>query len=330
MASTSAARRPSGGSRASPASTRCGPRWQPWRRLAVRRCVRSTNTVRRSASNFPFRPGLARDTRPGAAYSWVRTRMNTAWLAPHAARPSARKGWGPLERRVLKHRPPSARPVHRRGARLEAPLRDAFETWRARPRGSRFVARCITLGLAALACADLIVDGGVLRLSSWIAAVLLAGTASLLAVAAAEPAGFQQARRWHLQAVASAVVMFMLMANGTDAAPGDLLWFVIVVGAASTLVAMATSYREGARSGASGIYLAVDSAIVGFTTSLVMVAVASPTARAGGAAVLLGAFAAAGYAVAVATRPAIRLDPRGSDALFLGGVLVLCLSAAGE
>ena len=50
----------------------------------------------------------------------------------------------------------------------------------------------------------------------------------------------------------------------------------------------------------------------------------------GGAAILLGAFAAAGYAVAVATRPAVRADPRGSDALFLGGVLVLCLNAAGE
>ena len=37
----------------------------------------------------------------------------------------------------------------------------------------------------------------------------------------------------------------MLMANGTDGATGDVLWFLIVVGAASTLVAMATSYREG-------------------------------------------------------------------------------------
>ena len=180
-----------------------------------------------------------------------------------------------------------------------------------------------------LACADLIVDVGLLRLVTWIAAVLLAGAASLLAVAAAEPAGIEQSRRWHLQAVASAVVMFMLMANGTDAAPGDLLWFVIVVGVASTLVAMATSYRQGGRSRASGISLAIDSAIVGFTTSLVMVLVASPTAQAGGAAILLGAFAAAGYAVAVATRPAVRSDPRGSDALFLGGVLVLCLNAAG-
>ena len=229
----------------------------------------------------------------------------------------------------MKRRAPGARPVPPRGPRLDAPVRDAFETWRVRPRGIRFLARCTTLGLAVLACADLVVDGGLLRQTSWVAAVILAGAASLLAVAAAEPAGIEQARRWHLQAVASAVVMFMLMANGTGAAPGDLLWFVIVVGAASTLVAMATSYREGARSGASGICLAVDSAIVGFTTSLIVVAVANPTGQAGGAAVLLGAFAAAGYAVAVATRPAIRLDPRGSDALFLGGVLVLCLNAAG-
>jgi GAF domain-containing protein len=255
--------------------------------------------------------------------------MDTAWLTPHAVRPSVREGWSPLDRRVPKRRAPGARLVHRRRPGLEAPVRDAFETWLARPRGVRVVARCTTVGLGLLACADLIVDGGVLRLATWIAAVLLAGAASLLAVAAAEPAGIDQSRRWHLQAVASAVVMFMLMANGTDAAPGDPLWFVIVIGVASTLVAMATSYREGARSGASGISLAIDSAIVGFTTSLVMVLVASPTAQAGGAAILLGAFAAAGYAVAVATRPAVRRDPRGSDGLFLGGVLVLCLNAAG-
>jgi signal transduction histidine kinase len=92
---------------------------------------------------------------------------------------------------------------------------------------------------------------------------------------------------------------------------------------------MATSYHDGG-SGAGGISLAFDSAIVGFTTALVTISVANSTLPVGGAAVLLGAFAAAGYAVAVATRPAIRLDPRGSDALFLGGVLVLCLNAAGE
>ena len=76
--------------------------------------------------------------------------------------------------------------------------------------------------------------------------------------------------------------------------------------------------------------LALDSAIVGFTTALMTVVAGHPTCRVGGAAILLGAFAAAGYAVAVATRPAVRAEPRGSDALFLGGVLVLCLNAAGE
>src|SRR5947207_1473654 len=84
------------------------------------------------------------------------------------------------------------------------------------------------------------------------------------------------------------------------------------------------------RRGAGAVCLALDSAIVGFTTALMTVALARTEAPVGGAAILLGAFAAAGYAVAVATRPAVRADPRGSDALFLGGVLVLCLSAAGE
>src|SRR5205085_790395 len=47
------------------------------------------------------------------------------------------------------------------------------------------------------------------------------------------------------------------------------------------------------------------------------------------AATMLGAFAAAGYATAVATRPAVRDDPRGADALFIGSVLVLCMYASG-
>ncbi|HEV7664271.1 MAG TPA: ATP-binding protein [Chloroflexota bacterium] len=195
----------------------------------------------------------------------------------------------------------------------------------------RRAAGLATLILAALAAADLIVDSAPLREAAWVSAVLVAGVASLLAAAAAERASLEQSRRWHLQAVASAVVMFMLMATGTDGATGDLLWFLIVVGAASTLVAMATSYREGASSGVSSICLALDSAVVGFTAALMTVSLASAAPQPiGAAAILLGAFAAAGYAVAVATRPAVRAEPRGSDALFLGGVLVLCLSAAGE
>ena len=196
--------------------------------------------------------------------------------------------------------------------------------------GVQLTARLTTIALAILAAADLIADTGPLRQASWIAAVLLAGAGSLLAVAAAEPAGVDQSRRWHLQAVASAVIMFMLMANGMQQPSGDVLWFLVVVGAASTLVAMATSYRDGTGSGVGGVCLALDSAIVGFTTALMTVVLANPTRAVGGAAILLGAFAAAGYAVAVATRPAVRAEPRGSDALFLGGVLVLCLNAAGE
>jgi signal transduction histidine kinase len=188
------------------------------------------------------------------------------------------------------------------------------------------------VGLAALAAADLFADVAPLRQATTVGAVLLAGASSLAALGAAERHAVNaiQARRWQLQAVASAVVMFMLMVNGSDASSGDLLWFVIVVGAASTLVAMATSYREANGSGVAGVCLALDSAVVGFTTALMTVALADATVPIGGAAILLGAFAAAGYAVAVATRPAIRLDPHGSDALFLGGVLVLCLNAAGE
>src|SRR4029077_9979309 len=125
-------------------------------------------------------------------------------------------------------------------------------------------------------------------------------------------------------AIASAVIMLMLMATGIDGGRADPLWFLSVVAAASTLVALATSYRDGTGSRIGAVCLALDSAIVGFTTALMTVALANADVPVGGAAILLGAFAAAGYAVAVATRPAVKADPRGADALFLGGVLVLC------
>jgi signal transduction histidine kinase len=257
--------------------------------------------------------------------------MDSISVAPPGVPSATRGGWSSIEHRVLKRRASAAR-IHRRGrTRLSTPVRDAFEIWRGRPYGMQVAARVATLLLAVLATADLIADNALLREAAWVSAVLVAGAAALLAAAAAEPAGIEQARRWHLQAVASAVVMLMLMANGSDGTTGDLLWFLIVVGAASTLVAMATSYRDSAGSAVSGVCLALDSAIVGFTTALMTVSLASAgLSGVGAAAILLGAFGAAGYAVAVATRPAVRADPRGSDALFLGGVLVLCLSAAGE
>src|ERR1700675_1500437 len=87
----------------------------------------------------------------------------------------------------LRRRSPSARALRRRRPRLGAPIRDAFETWRVRYPGVQLTARLTTIALAILAAADLIADNGPLRQASWIAAVLLAGAAALLAVAAAEP-----------------------------------------------------------------------------------------------------------------------------------------------
>ena len=161
---------------------------------------------------------------------------------------------------------------------------------------------------------------------------MLAGIAAFLAIAAADSQSMfpAQARRWQLQAVASAAVMFMLMALGSGDAPGDVVWFLVVVGAASALVVMATSYRDPSGSGTAGISLALDSAVVGFTAALLTVILTPPNVPSGGAAILLGSFAAAGYSVSVATRPAVRQDPRGADAQFLFGVVLLCLYAAGE
>jgi signal transduction histidine kinase len=223
--------------------------------------------------------------------------------------------------------------LRKRRPRPEAPVRDAFETWRSRPRSAPFFARLITLAFAGLAAVDVFRDSPSIHLAALIGAVVVAGAASLLSVMAAQPEDLYpgHARRWHLQALACAAVMFMLMASASTDASGGLLWFLIVVGAASVLVAMATSFRDDATGlGIGGICLALDSAIVGFTAALITVSLGSSSLPIGEAAILLGAFAAAGYAVALATRPGVRLDPRGADALFLGGVLVLCLNAAGQ
>jgi signal transduction histidine kinase len=217
-----------------------------------------------------------------------------------------------------------------------------------RPRVERThpaVWRLVTLLIVLLAAGDAVVDLPQLRWGTWVLAVLVAGGAALLAAAAAEAAPAtllhqsasasaqviaEHARRWHLQAVASAAVMLMLMAGGPGGSADDILWWMVVLGAAATLVAMATTYRDGDRPGVGSVYLALDALAVGVTVALTTLALSPTPAQAFSAALLLGAFGAAGYAVAVATRPAIREMPRGSDALFLGGVLVLCLHAAGE
>jgi signal transduction histidine kinase len=105
---------------------------------------------------------------------------------------------------------------------------------------------------------------------------------------------------------------------------------VIVVGAASTLVAMATTRADIAGAGIGGICLSLDSATVGFTAALITVTLASGSPPVGASAILVGAFAAAVYAVAVAARPFMRVDPRGPDTWLLGGVALLSLNAAGD
>ena len=257
--------------------------------------------------------------------------MKPVPVTSHRVPASTRDGWRPFEHRVLTRRASAARGLRRRYSAHTAPVRDGIETWRSPARLGRLFGAFLGIALGILAVLDLVADGSLLHVAALVGAVLLAGTGSLLAVAAAEPAGLYPtyARRWQLQAIASALLMFMLMVDVGDPTSSDPAWFLIVVGVASTLVALATSYRDGDGSGVAGVCLAVDSGMVGFTAALITIALSRPELPAGGAAVLLGAFAAAAYAVAVATRPSIRRDPYGADALFLVGVVVLGLNAAG-
>src|SRR5437899_4671821 len=142
--------------------------------------------------------------------------MDSASVAPHGVPSSTRDGWRSIEHRVLKRRASVGRGPRRRRQRFSSPVRDAFETWRQRARPGHIVARLVTIALATLAIADLILDAPPLRQASYATAVVLAGVASLLAVAKVERAGPEQSRRWQLQAVACAVIMLMLMATGIN------------------------------------------------------------------------------------------------------------------
>jgi signal transduction histidine kinase len=215
-------------------------------------------------------------------------------------------------------------PARRRRAAIEAHAQDSAATVRT------LLVRAAVVGAGILGLADILADVAPLHMTSRVVAVLVAGAAALLAAAAVEPADQEYVRRrWQLQAVACAFIMFLLMAGAPGDLAADLLWFTIVVGAAAALVALATAYRQRAITSGASLCLVLDASIVGFTTLLTTLALGGLQVGGAQAALLVGAFAAAGYAVAVATRPTIRLDPYGPDALLLSGVLVLCLYASG-
>src|SRR5438876_1048114 len=123
-----------------------------------------------------------RDFWSSGAYSWVGFEMDSASVAPHGVPSSTRDGWRSLEHRVLKRRASVGRGPRRRRRRVNSPVRDAFETWRSRAHASQLLARLITITLATLAIADLIVDAAPPRQASYATAVVLAGIAALLAV----------------------------------------------------------------------------------------------------------------------------------------------------
>ena len=147
--------------------------------------------------------------------------------------------------------------------------------------GLRAVVDSACLALVSLALVNLVVQGAFGHWLAWVSAVVVAGGATLLALAAAEHGGLQQVQRWQLQAVAGAALMLMLMAAGVGddalAAPALLL-----AGAtAGALLATAAAYRSGPRWLARSLYLALDAGVLAVTTTLAAVALGSSTTAAG-------------------------------------------------
>src|SRR5438270_11287500 len=96
-------------------------------------------------------------------------------VPPHGVPASTRDGWRSIEHRVLKRRASAGRGLRRRRQHFSSPVRDAFETWRSRAQAGQILTRLITIAVATLAIADLILDAPPLRQASYVAAVLLAG-----------------------------------------------------------------------------------------------------------------------------------------------------------
>ncbi len=151
-------------------------------------------------------------------------RSAARWTSPHPTQPLRRR-----------------RPAHEaRGPRHETGAH--AETTRRRLRS--LISRAAVLAMAVLALADVIADVAPLKTLSWGLATVMAGLAALLATTAVEPARLDHVkRRWQWQAIASASVMFMLMAGGPGSLGNDLLWFTIVLAAACALVATVATRR---------------------------------------------------------------------------------------
>src|SRR3954447_12039778 len=136
---------------------------------------------------------------------------------------------------------PTARPHVRwaLGARSVRRRRPAVEANNGGLRLTRLwpkVGRLLVALTAGLALGDVLADVAPLHTAAWVMVVLCAGVGALVSTTAAELAALDQTRRrWQLQAMASACVMFMLMAGGPVDQGGDLLWFTIVIGAAAAL-----------------------------------------------------------------------------------------------
>src|SRR5579859_4492693 len=144
--------------------------------------------------------------------------MKPVPVTPHGVPASTRDGWRPFEHRVLSRRATVPRGLRRRRTAHSTPVRDGIETWHSPRRLGHFLGGALAVALGILAVLDLVADASLLHVVALVGAVLLAGTGSLLAVAAAEPAGLYPgyARRWQLQAIASALLMFMLMIDVGD------------------------------------------------------------------------------------------------------------------
>ena len=175
--------------------------------------------------------------------------------------------------------------------------------------------------LLATAFADVIFGETPLRPFAAMAAVAVAAAATLASVAVAERSAAVAARRWQVQALACAVLMLALMAEGpgTSDGPGD----AALVSVAILLAATGAARLEGARWQGRAVRLALDATIVAAASGLVIFVILGEPGETPLASALPPIYAGAGYAVLVATRRGALADALSADALLLGGTIAI-------
>jgi signal transduction histidine kinase len=198
-----------------------------------------------------------------------------------------------------------------------------YVNWRLRGSSPGAQRQGAMVALAGIALLDTVFAPPPLQWISWVAGVLVAAAAALLAARVAGQPG-AHSRRWQAQALACTALMLTLFSRGGHGPADDPLGWLVHLALAALLAAAAALGQDRPRGRAWAMLLLLDAGTVAVATGLFLLVLLPAAATSTPMqAAFPACFAASGYATLVATRGRVRKDPSGPDALLLGGVAAL-------